>query len=644
MINDSAILIAFNSWLNVIQARFAWILLGAGFLILSVALLVLMLSRLGHARPLAKCVVLSVYAHFLLLGYAYMINLFHDAGHNGYGPGLSVTLLTESTENDDDTQLWQHSEPISEAEELLPELERQPVDVEMTTSMPIEESRVELDREINLDRLEIPPLLDTPKPSAVDLTKAAPVAAAAIAKSQLKPRRRNPPAVAVDVPAPPPNPLETEIDVPPANPMDDANIQSLTDVETNADQGEIVAANEDRTQAVFTSSRDPVEKLQPAVTASQLDAQQLPRLYQVRANPQRLQQVVEQGGSRDTEQAVSNALAWFARAQSSDGRWSTRAWGGGQETRDFSNVHGTSTGIQADTALTGLALLSYFGAGFTHLNGPYKDTINDGIEFLFRSQSNSTGSLAGPAGRFVAMYCHGIATLALSEAYVLTRDERIRPRLEKAIQFTIQSQNSQTGGWRYVPGDTGDTSQFGWQIMSLLSARSAGLEIPDQTWVRANRFLRRVSLGQDGGLACYTPSRPIASHSMTAEALMCRIFLQGSRSQSAIDEGAGFVARHGLGADPINLYYFYYATISLHQLQDYRWVSWNRALTNKLLETQQTTGKNAGSWNTDTVWGSAGGRVYTTALATLCLEVYYRYLPIYKSHVRTASPRTRASR
>ena len=638
MINNAALPIMFAGWLNMVQARLPWVLLGAGFLVLSVALLVLMLSRLGHARPLAKCVVLSVYAHFLLLGYAYMINLFHDAGHNGHGPGVSVTLLTESTETEDQTDEWQHSEPIAEADEPLPELERRPVDVEMTApSHPVPPP---LDHDINLDRLEIPPLLETPKPAAVDVTKAVPVAAANIAKPLLEPRRREHQPIDVNTPTPSPIPVDTEIEVPQPEGSKVDDIQTLADVELNADQGDFVAATQDRTQAMFTSARDSLDKTQQAaLPASQLRTESLPRLYQVRANPDRVQQVIEQGGSRDTEQAVSDALAWFARAQEDDGRWSTRAWGGGQETRDFSNVHGTSTGIHADTALTGLALLSYFGAGYTHLDGPYKDTIKDGIDFLLRSQSSSTGSMAGRAGRFVAMYCHGIATLALSEAYVLTRDERIRPRLKKAIHFTVQSQNSQTGGWRYVPGDTGDTSQFGWQIMSLLSARTAGMEIPDQTWVRANRFLRRVSLGQDGGLACYTPNRPVASHSMTAEALMCRVFLQGARSQTAIEEGANFVAKHGLGEDPMNLYYFYYATISMHQLQDHRWVSWNRALTRKLLETQQTEGEIAGSWNTDTVWGRAGGRVYTTALATMCLEIYYRYLPIYKSHVQTASRR-----
>ena len=46
----------------------------------------------------------------------------------------------------------------------------------------------------------------------------------------------------------------------------------------------------------------------------------------------------------------------------------------------------------------------------------------------------------------------------------------------------------------------------------------------------------------------------------------------------------------------------------------------------------------AGSWDPDTVWGGYGGRVYTTAMAALCLEVYYRYLPLTAPFV--ATPRT----
>jgi hypothetical protein len=79
----------------------------------------------------------------------------------------------------------------------------------------------------------------------------------------------------------------------------------------------------------------------------------------------------------------------------------------------------------------------------------------------------------------------------------------------------------------------------------------------------------------------------------------------------------------------INLYYWYYATMALFQLQGSEWEVWNQHLQQRLLAAQATTGVHAGSWSPKTVWGGYGGRVYTTAMAALCLEVYYRYLPMF---------------
>ena len=86
-------------------------------------------------------------------------------------------------------------------------------------------------------------------------------------------------------------------------------------------------------------------------------------------------------------------------------------------------------------------------------------------------------------------------------------------------------------------------------------------------------------------------------------------------------------------AERVNLYYWYYATLALHHRQQTNdaasaaWHTWNDAMTDALLSTQVTDGADSGSWNTNCQWGGYGGRVYTTALAAMCLEVYYRYAP-----------------
>ena len=44
-----------------------------------------------------------------------------------------------------------------------------------------------------------------------------------------------------------------------------------------------------------------------------------------------------------------------------------------------------------------------------------------------------------------------------------------------------------------------------------------------------------------------------------------------------------------------------------------------------LVNSQVSDGPEAGSWEPNCVWGGYGGRVYSTAIAAMCLEVYYRY-------------------
>lgn len=77
----------------------------------------------------------------------------------------------------------------------------------------------------------------------------------------------------------------------------------------------------------------------------------------------------------------------------------------------------------------------------------------------------------------------------------------------------------------------------------------------------------------------------------------------------------------------INLYYWYYGTLAMYHAGGTEWEQWNREMKHTLLSTQVQTGADAGSWAPDCLWGPYGGRVYSTAMATMSLEVYYRYLP-----------------
>jgi hypothetical protein len=260
------------------------------------------------------------------------------------------------------------------------------------------------------------------------------------------------------------------------------------------------------------------------------------------------------------------------------------------------------------------------------LQGEYSDNVRRGLEFLLREQAND-GSLAGKAEFFARMYCHGMAAFALGEAFALTSDERLKPSIDAAVAYSVRTQIPASGGWRYQPGDAvGDMSQFGWQIMGLRSAAVAGVPHPDETRRLAVRFLNSCSSGNYGGLSGYRPGEA-ASRTMTAEALACRQFLSLPLDKRTVDEATSYLLEQLPGQGEADFYYWYYATLALRQAEGPAWPTWNRALQRTLAARQKTAGALAGSWDSDTRWGGYGGRAYSTAMAALCLESYYRYLP-----------------
>jgi hypothetical protein len=108
-----------------------------------------------------------------------------------------------------------------------------------------------------------------------------------------------------------------------------------------------------------------------------------------------------------------------------------------------------------------------------------------------------------------------------------------------------------------------------------------------------------------------------------------------SRDNPASDEAGDYIVQELPGDGQANLYYWYYGTMAMYQLQGSHWQRWNTALQTELVESQRQDGADAGSWDPDPVWGGHGGRVYSTAMGALCLEVYYRFLPLYTSAAGT---------
>jgi hypothetical protein len=344
--------------------------------------------------------------------------------------------------------------------------------------------------------------------------------------------------------------------------------------------------------------------------------------------------VRREGGSVESERAVERGLDWLARHQRKDGSWSLNH-------RPQCRGKGCPPDkcMESDTAATGLALLPLLGAGQVQTEkGRYQKVVDSGLQWLVKAQKPD-GDLWTGGTPISRMYSHAIGTMALCEAYGVTKDPALKGPAQKALDFIVRAQNKDDGGWRYEPGMPGDTSVFGWQMFALRSGFLAGLEVPDAAVQGCRRYLDKAAVDSQGSTYCYLPSggghERKFSPVMTAEALLGRQYLGWKREYPALQQGGQLVAANLLESQDRNIYYWYYGTQLLHNMQGPAWQLWNLKIRDGLIGIQVVgRGCDNGSWSpvlpVPDQWGKEAGRHFVTSLSLLTLEVYYRYLPLYR--------------
>jgi len=331
------------------------------------------------------------------------------------------------------------------------------------------------------------------------------------------------------------------------------------------------------------------------------------------------------GGNATTEAAVQAGLKWLAKVQQKDGSWSL--------------IGPYSNGARDENkmAATAMALLAFQGNGHTHRKGKYRKNVAEAWEWLL-GQQDAEGNFFQSGPYHQRFYTEGQCTIALCELYGMSKDERFREPAQRAVQYCVRSQGT-AGGWRYWPRQDSDVSVTGWILMALQSARMAGLEVPTPTLERAERFLDSVALA--GGSRYPYQKNQQASNVMTAEGLLCRQYLGWKRDDPRLVEGVewlmqpeNLISREG----PRDVYYWYYATQTLHHMEGDYWKRWNNVMRQVIPEQQVKNGREEGSWDPikpqRDKWDQDGGRLFVTCLSIYMLEVYYRHLPIYSSVYR----------
>jgi hypothetical protein len=338
---------------------------------------------------------------------------------------------------------------------------------------------------------------------------------------------------------------------------------------------------------------------------------------------ERLAKLSQNGGNAECEAAVSRALEWFKSKQAADG-----SWGGTHK-----------------PAMTGFALLCYLGRCETPESPFYGDTVMKGIMYLIETgKKNEFGMFSEAVKEHSAAYEHGIATYALGEMYTLARLGSkslpgMKEAFEKGVKLIIENQKD-NGAWgyggdviAYKKGGGEDLSVVGWQYQALKAAKNTSLKIPGlhQAIDKCVTYLEGKQT-QDGGFGGRNRDAGYNQWNLSGAGILGLQTLAKGKTK-AIDGGIKFLNAF-ITAEPLdwnkncNLYAWYYYTQAFFQKGGADWKFYNEQLLPQILNNQAPDG----SWKPErslggAVGGSHGG-VYKTALCTLQLEVYYRYLKV----------------
>jgi len=372
----------------------------------------------------------------------------------------------------------------------------------------------------------------------------------------------------------------------------------------------------------------PAAGYQAGKVSSILNPPPMPKMWEGRCSQiERLNKLRENGGNDQCERAVSLSLEWLRQQQNNDGSW----------------------GKQHKGAMTGFSLLCYLGRCYTPDNPVYGDNVIRGIQWLLElSQKNEQGIFALNPAEHAACYEHGIATYALGETYSMARLggtalPGMREAFEKGVATIIRHQLPD-GGWGYGEDfcyrDTGagDLSVTGWQFQALKAAKYSGLKIDklNPAIERAVKYLVSKQT-KDGGFGNANREQGYNQWNLTGTAVLGLQTLGEGRHRTEIGKGLKFANAFFQKEPPswesnANLYAWYYYAQAFFQSGGDSWKQWNDAALPALLSHQNKDG----SWQNETSSSSIGSTspagadraIYRTALCTLMLEVYYRYLKV----------------
>jgi hypothetical protein len=397
----------------------------------------------------------------------------------------------------------------------------------------------------------------------------------------------------------------------------------ITEIELPVE--EIIIEDEDVTE---TTNGSPTVALPPYPTSG-------PQGFSQRYGGGKKRALGQYGGSRASEAAVHTALQFLQRHQSPDGNWDVDNYYANCEEDGPRCEPGESHhGLDGDIGVTALALSCFLGSGYDHRTpNRFRRTVKDGIDWLLEQVHEDERFGKG------RNYELALAVMALSEAYGMTDDPELKDKTQFLIDMLRERQavaEDEALGWDYVKPKAAriDTSVSGWAVQALYAAKGAGFDVGtglESKWV--TKAWWAANNGDEGPAFPYTWNSTENTARKTDRVEIgagISALLLPSEDACRLRLAAAIAPGDAEKTWPTDLYRLHYGSIGAFHAGGVIWRDWNDQVRDLLIRNQRKDdGCFAGSWD----WqgteyhGHTTGRLLSTALACLNLEVYYRYQP-----------------
>ena len=340
---------------------------------------------------------------------------------------------------------------------------------------------------------------------------------------------------------------------------------------------------------------------------------------------------LEEEGASDAYLPARRALRWLAAHQDpKDGGFHGATYGeicGEEECKkDRTKGH--------DAGLTGLALMAF--TAFRHLDvlGEFSDPAKRSAAYLV-AVTRKNGSLPG------LHYDTAIAGLALLERVIVGGATVAEAEAsERILDYLTTKGQLADGGWRYSPNyGASDSSVICWVMQTLDAGKRLGLDVEASAKPGLDCLGRLTTYDGQTGYTEVASGRT----NLTAAALLVRL-MNGGKADDLMNRGAASAIWSRVGAARRlfrdqrkrelavttfrkrwhDHYGWYYATYAFHRLGGRNWKEWSPLVKAALVGSQVDEGHLAGTFEPDRRYDRRAGRIYTTAINALTLEVTYR--------------------